>query len=207
MQIQFVNPVPVLTQTTHYQPTSSKLLVSGLSLLGTIGNKVANAVQNSYLVRMAEDIEVNTMDKYEYSYAGLVTHEKQGVVFHVQAKNDAHIALTHNGIVSKDTWEIVLGGWNNECSVIRTSPQGNPVAVYPGQILKNNKWFWICWDDYAIHVGTGKFPGQGVIMSAQRSLLNIQINHMHVSTGFGSSGIWNINVKGMLKEKYLDFAC
>ena len=49
----------------------------------------------------------------------------KGVIFSTVANNDIHISISKsNPVDPENSWEIVLGGWSGEKSVIRKSHKG-----------------------------------------------------------------------------------
>ena len=77
-------------------------------------------------------IEITTPNNYTYHYLsdyGLDLLQKKYVVFRVKAGNDAHITLSKTkGNWLSDSYEILIGGWNNGKSAIRPCHQCNPVV-------------------------------------------------------------------------------
>lgn len=89
-------------------------------------------------------------------------------LFEVKASNDAHVALTVEGDESKDMFEIVLGGWDNSQSVIRTQKQGTEHVTYAGSVLDKDNFssFWITYNkDGTLKVGEGKKLNVSQIMT------------------------------------------
>lgn len=131
-----------------------------------------------------------------YHYNGRLVDDISGAkskVFTVLATNDAHITIGANAVAGDSVWEIVLGGWGNGKSVIRSSRAGKEVASVNGKFHdgKNAKPFWISWSDEFIRVGTGNSAGFNEFMKAPKtSNPNMQIQFMHFSTGWGSNGVW-----------------
>ena len=78
----------------------------------------------------------NTINKYDY-IRGIVgpVGESTRTRFSVAANNDAHIALGTNELHSSPKYEIVLGGWRNEQSVIRYSNGGPKQDSHSGPVM------------------------------------------------------------------------
>ena len=122
------------------------------------------------------------------------------VLFSVQANNDAHIALgvdtQHNGV----HYEIVLGGWGNNHSKIRSGNQAHSLADYPGRVLDGTKqvMFRISWDENMLKVERSDDNDVSTLVEIMRfserqsSPYNYEIKHMMVSTGWGATGDWKI---------------
>lgn len=143
--------------------------------------------------------ELKTDRNYNYNsnFVGDVSRVTSKV-FSVLATNDAHIGLgasqnPHTG--NPAFWEIALGGWSNSKSVIRTARGSAEVATFHGNLHDGRffKPFWVSWSDEYIRVGTGNVVGANQIMKAPKSsdnALREPIRFMHVTTGWGSNGIW-----------------
>nr|XP_022289490.1 uncharacterized protein LOC111101330 isoform X2 [Crassostrea virginica] len=110
------------------------------------------------------------------------------MMFRVRACNDAHVVLRSSG---RKELEIVLGGWSNTISCLRTQVQGSCRRRYNGRVLncKNYQEFVISWEEGRIMVGKMNSGFRDLILDfkLRKPLSNVQIG---VSTGFGASGIW-----------------
>jgi len=89
------------------------------------------------------------------------------ISMNIQGSNDAHILLTsEHGVTepNKNSYEVLLGGWQNTKSVIRVGAEGEVVDSYPknkwmdGSVLSatHKRSFWVCIADGEITVGRGK---------------------------------------------------
>ncbi|XP_067668692.1 uncharacterized protein [Haliotis asinina] len=137
-----------------------------------------------------------------YSYQSL--HE-QGVdlspgatsfKFKVRASNDAHVALLQNeGVTNRYIYEIVIGGWANTQSVIRTGMQHANRVTARHRPLSATRFrdFWISWDGGVISVGTGTTVGVGRFMS-WRDPSPHTVRYIAVSTGWRSTGQWQFGL-------------
>ena len=121
------------------------------------------------------------------------------VTFSVQANNDAHIALgvdtQHNGV----HYEIVLGGWGNNHSKIRSGNQGHSLADHPGRVLDGNKHitFRLSWDANVLKVERADDETSNLVEIMRfddraSSDYNYEIEYMMVSTGWGATGDWKV---------------
>ena len=119
-------------------------------------------------------------------------HGSTVFAFRVAACNDAHIALVQNpDDILNNAIEIVLGGWSNAKSAIRSKPGGpNLVWVNTSYLLecKKMKSFWISWRDGLIQVGKG-LPYEEVFMSWKDNSRR-PVHSLALATGFGSEGDW-----------------
>lgn len=131
-----------------------------------------------------------------YDYASHFVKEVSGVdsfTFSVIANNDAHLALSSSRDAnSQELWEIVLGGWSNSQSAIRSMKQGENLVTAVGAVLNNLEMsdFWVNWTSSLLQVGIGKVVGQNVLMKIPHNN-KIAIDYLHISTGWGASGLWN----------------
>nr|XP_022289487.1 uncharacterized protein LOC111101329 isoform X2 [Crassostrea virginica] len=137
------------------------------------------------------DIQVPTPDLYRYLYLtkyGIPAPNSTHIMFRVRACNDAHVVLRSSG---RKELEIVLGGWRNTISCLRTQVQGSCRRRYNGRVLncKNYQEFVISWEEGRIMVGKMNSGFRDLILDfkLRKPLSNVQIG---VSTGFGASGIW-----------------
>ncbi len=94
-------------------------------------------------------------------------------IFDCLARNDVHICLADRALTLSptadpvDCYEIVIGGWNNTQSVIRTRRQRNEVAkALKGVDGKGVNTFWVKVDHGQIRVGTGDVVGEQEFMQA-----------------------------------------
>ena len=128
---------------------------------------------------------------------GAVGH-LNSIVFTVDAQNDALVALM-SGCASHDCpkWEIVIGGWANTQSVLRTENLMTPLATSAGAPLAPGvaRTFWVAWSGLSVRVGTGPTVGTGQFMAATRTAADpggaaFSVTQLSVSTGWGASGVW-----------------
>ena len=137
-------------------------------------------------------LEVSTPNDYTYQYLddiGLHLASSGQMQFWVKTTNDAHISLT-NERDADDTIEIVIGGWGNTKSVIRSFHQQSPAETEVEEAgLDGNdfKPYWITWSNGDISVGTGSVIGQDQFMTAT---IQQDIKYVGISTGWGASGVW-----------------
>ena len=141
-------------------------------------------------------ITVLTPAVYDYQYLPEVnvTHKTE-VTFRVRAKSNAYVALSSvYGETTDKTYEIVIGGWENTKSVIRSSGNGPAIkeTTTPGILNEEElRPFWISWKRQVIEVGEGSRRGQGRILHWQvPQSKQHSVNCMSVSTGEGATGEW-----------------
>ncbi|XP_061164284.1 sushi, von Willebrand factor type A, EGF and pentraxin domain-containing protein 1-like isoform X2 [Saccostrea echinata] len=88
----------------------------------------------------AVDIEVSTADNRKYvklSTHCIVAAGRSFYTFQVKAKNDAHIALMSEDDDARPLYEIVIGGWGNKKSCIRTDVRCTLQAFNNTRIVEN----------------------------------------------------------------------
>lgn len=93
-------------------------------------------------------------------------------------------------------FEIFIGGWGNQKSVIRknrTKPDvvevETPNALNAGEF----RGFWIRWYDNVITVGR---EGEAAAFMSHEEPGMIPINYAGVCTGWGAAGSWLVDGKG-----------
>ncbi|CAH1803389.1 unnamed protein product, partial [Owenia fusiformis] len=98
---------------------------------------------------------------------------KLGLVFEVKACTSAYIALSAIfGVTNSRMYEILISGWSNTKSVIRTCKQGCTRAESPTEgLLKCNEFvtFWIGWTNGNIALGKGRELGIDQLVEWQDS--------------------------------------
>ncbi|XP_072018635.1 uncharacterized protein [Amphiura filiformis] len=132
-----------------------------------------------------------TPDRYVYRYPWpRVPNSVTAVTFKLRANNDGHIALSDERVDKDKLIEVVLGGWKNTKSVIRSCKQCSPLAEAstPDLLMSptEDKHFYITFEGSVINVG---IVGMAPILSHQFDEEPI-INFIGISTGWGSTGQW-----------------
>ncbi len=157
---------------------------------------------------MQDALEIRTPNDYTYfyleDYGRPSVAEGKNVTFRVRARNDAHITLSRTkGNWLTDSYELVIGGWNNERTVIRKCHQCNPIATVFHNPLDENYYlpFWISWGDDIIRIGSGNTVGDNEFLQWKDPDPH-PINHVGISTGWGARGIWIFGA-GVYKHKHL----
>ncbi|OWF48285.1 C3 and PZP-like alpha-2-macroglobulin domain-containing protein 8 [Mizuhopecten yessoensis] len=145
--------------------------------------------------------QFSTRNDYHYHYlhdSGLDVTGHTSFTFQVKACHDAHIALSQDkGVDTKNTYEIVIGGWGDQQSVIRDCKQCAQMDVenhmpHPLSCTQYRP-FWISWANNIIRVGQGDIVGKSQFMMWNDTSPH-DVNYVAVATGFGSSGDWQITV-------------
>ena len=110
----------------------------------------------------------------------------------VTADNDAHIFLSTGGTPTADNgYEIVLGGWDNSKSVIRTGTQSTERATISGTMVGGGaKTFTI--EKTATELTVQK-DGTTVLLAEGATLVSSEVWLM---TGWGASAEWTVMLPG-----------
>ena len=117
------------------------------------------------------------------------------ITFRVRACSDVHICLSPNvgEHVPELTYEVVIGGWYNTRSVIRTENIEKAIADTPEIIsCTEMRHFWIRWTNGHIEVGSGEIIGDHLFMFwTDDSPLNIHA--VSLATGYGHAGEYEVS--------------
>lgn len=149
-----------------------------------------------FLITEDSNYEVYTV-KDEKRFDQLVlTTEANSFVFEVKACSDVHLALSRvPGVTTSQSYEVVIGGWNGNMSLIRDGIDGQSLIerVWTVGILNCSEFrpFWVSWTNSNITVGTGRNVTSGMFMSAQTSN-PWRIGAVSISTGYGYDGRYRI---------------
>ncbi|XP_072019677.1 uncharacterized protein [Amphiura filiformis] len=132
-----------------------------------------------------------TPNQYVYRYPWpRVPNTVTAVTFKLRANNDGHIALSDERVDKDELIEIVLGGWKNNKSVIRSCKQCSPLAEAstPDLLMSptEDKHFYVTFEGSVINVG---IVGMAPILTHQFDE-EPTINFIGISTGWGSTGQW-----------------
>lgn len=142
---------------------------------------------------------ISTENNYHYHYImdnGIDVRGQTSITFEVMACNDAHIALSKDkGVDSRDTYEIVIGGWGDHQSVIRDCKQcahmdTNVQQQHPID-CQNYSSFWVSWTNNVIKVGKGNDVGKQTFLTWNDTAPH-DVNYVAFSTGFGATGKWKV---------------
>ncbi|XP_067668071.1 uncharacterized protein [Haliotis asinina] len=149
-----------------------------------------------HYVELATDTQYNYQSLQEVDVP--LTPGTASFKFRVQASNDVHVALlTYDGETGQNIYEIVIGGWGNTRSTIRTAMQGtNRVEAFHSPLSPTEfRQFWISWESGEISVGTGSNVSTGLFMTFTDSSPH-DVNYPAVTTGYGSTGSWQFESDG-----------
>jgi len=127
-----------------------------------------------------------------------IIHQRY-IIFKVKALSNVHITLAHEMGQNKSI-EVVIGSGTNTASEIRNMSSSGiqVVAKYktgpdigPNSSIHFNT-FWISWHGSEVSVGSGCEIGESAFMSYMFGDTMMQINHVGIGTGYGSTGEWKI---------------
>ena len=140
--------------------------------------------------------------------------EDKAIIFTVDAKNDAHIGFFSKREscalrCSNEMYEIVIGGWANNQSVIRRGSQGsNKDLKATPNILKSNedRPFWADAKNGLIRLGKGKVIGSNIVIKWQDNQ-PLDPSYVGFMTGWGSTGVWKFqeDIEGKKEHTYTVF--
>ena len=87
-----------------------------------------------------------------YDYISIPGHDTLPFTLDVRAARDVHILVSAGG---NELYEIVLGGWSNRRSIVRTQRQGQPVLIVNQGIPTNFTQISVIIEDgcLCVHVG------------------------------------------------------
>ncbi|CAC5396720.1 unnamed protein product [Mytilus coruscus] len=143
-----------------------------------------------------EDIHYTTPNRQKYiilSNLG-ITLTNGFISFKVKAKNDVHFALISGSTEDDPLYEIVIGGWGNKKSVIRTFKQQSPPVDSKEKTFLDEgifKAFWISWNDTTINVGNGlEAACETVFLEWTNPNGLLQILNAGIYTYYESTGEW-----------------
>ena len=118
------------------------------------------------------------------------------VTFSVKGKNDAHIGLVKGNKEKKDMYEIVIGGWGNQQSVIRNQHQGpNKVVLKTPEIISAHEWrsFWLTFSGGTIRLGSGNQVAKaGTVLMEWTDPNPMNVDHVAVGSGFQAGASWEL---------------
>ena len=101
-----------------------------------------------------------TIDKYDYKKIGDDITTKDHVLIEINATNDAHIALGEDTSHDGKHYEIVLGGWNNNKSVIRAQNQGGSLVEHTEKIFSKDLVPGLTYKYYDVTNPNGSFANK-----------------------------------------------
>ena len=137
-------------------------------------------------------MKIHTDDGYHYQKVIQGEANLQKVNFAVEATNDITISLSRDDPQTKDSFEIVLGGWGGTGSAIRTELQGPNIVSFGHSKEAFNQWR----TNFQLRVtedSIGLYDAQGDTIIELGDLDTSDIKYVYIATGWGSTGDWTIN--------------
>ena len=148
-----------------------------------------------------ESITVATSTRKDYRQFWIATRDKTSLVFSVKACAAVSVALSAiPGVSGIDTYEIVIGGPENDVTAIRDSVDGpNQSELRTTGILvcDTEMHFWMSWERDFIEVGRGSVVKDQKIIDWKPTKPHA-VSSVSITTDFSQKGIWRFNqVDGM----------
>jgi Farnesoic acid 0-methyl transferase len=177
----------------HTNP-SNPLSINAISFMTTYGVvgrfSFENFVGNIYEMHTPDD-----GSNYDYTYHTLIPKDDR-LSFSVKGCNDAHIMTqTVPGSTVDKHFEIVIGGWTNTRSAIRSRRGGSELVGYEEvgiMACDEYRQFWISWRNGTLEVGKNAVYTQSFMLyrMSEVEASNTSIIAVSFASGFGSEGDW-----------------
>ncbi|XP_047984467.1 uncharacterized protein LOC125224994 isoform X1 [Leguminivora glycinivorella] len=136
--------------------------------------------------------EILTGDNVNYQFFPLKNRKYSAVSFKVDARNDAHVALSTHPLTFP-MYEFIIGGWGNTKSAIQkqTCPplqrdEAETLGILNGQEYRG---FWIRWDTGNILVGR---RGEDKPFISYQDPKPFRAKFAGVRTSYGADGNWKL---------------
>ena len=142
----------------------------------------------------AREINYHTHAEFVFSHLWWSSNVTTSTVLYIKACSDAHIALASQVDNTQESYEVIIGGWENTQSAIRAKPGGDlETQVETVGILNCDiyKPLWVRWDGGHIEVGTGIHVGDNVIMRWQNPDVKWDVQAVGVSSGYDFEADWS----------------
>ncbi|KAI5639723.1 farnesoic acid 0-methyl transferase domain-containing protein [Phthorimaea operculella] len=141
---------------------------------------------------MGRTVELKTTNHVKYQMYPVASGSMR---FSVRAPNDAHLALTAGPYESNPCYEIIIGGWKNQKSVIRKTVDGNKedkAEVDSAYILNAGEFrdFYVRWDGGVIGVHHKNSSEPFLKWEDPKPF---SITHVGFLTAWGSTGSWEFD--------------
>lgn len=128
---------------------------------------------------------IQTENEYSYKPFGGDISKQLHVLIEINATNDAHIALGEDTQHDGKHYEIVLGGWSNSKSVIRTKNQGDNLVEYNSKIFGNNLVRGLKYEYFKVITSNGTFDSSPF----KTEILDGEVNYWWAGGQVLNSGI------------------
>lgn len=136
-----------------------------------------------------DEVEIQTKDKLSYNYIP-ITWGEVGIYF--RGASNCVIALAAESREAKPITELILGGWNNTKSVVRSNRNDKAEVATVNLVSRDYfSYFRILWRKNGVTVK----KGEQVILTAP-DVVKFHPNFVGVRTGWGATGQWRIFIGG-----------
>lgn len=139
--------------------TNMWTLLAFILLLG-LGTQAVNASSSSGTDTCVLHINTPAWFIQEIPFSSLDTEHRKGFSFSVTTCHDAHLVLSSGtNIATSQTYEIVIGGWENSRSMVRNcvlcdhDPVKKEKFVHEPLSCNESRSFYVDWEDHVIKVG------------------------------------------------------
>ena len=141
---------------------------------------------------------LKTTNNYSYKKLGSILNEDH-VFISVLANNDAHIALGETTGHNDKHYEIVLGGWGNNKSVIRSQNQGSNLVEVNEKIFGDGMRNGLTYEYYDVINRNGTFSNTPFKTEIVNNTINYWWNTGNVGTS-GKRDYVGLKIKGFIKS-------
>ena len=97
------------------------------------------------------------------------------------------------GVTSVGAYEVVIGGYNNKLSAVRSSVSGpDEKTASTDNILSctEPRWFWISWNAGELHFGRGNAVEEDVVISWKEANVG-WVEGVGITTAMNNKGVWD----------------
>ncbi|XP_033733950.1 uncharacterized protein LOC117323058 [Pecten maximus] len=140
------------------------------------------------------ELETKQQSPPHFTYTKLTDYGYQpnsnsSIVFHVKACSDAHVALSSN---DHRVYEVIIGGWSNTKSIIRSNADEMAKTTHNGPILSCSefKTFHLSWKCGVVALHQNTSNGWVKLMEWEDPSPKI-ITNIAFTTGLWATGLWS----------------
>ncbi|XP_033756148.1 uncharacterized protein LOC117338893 [Pecten maximus] len=161
------------------------------------GKSCVLAVGNN-VIAFDTQIQTSGSESTDYTYTLLSEYgyvlQSTSIIFEVKACNDVHVGLKEDADPDGSLYEIVLGGWSNTKSVIRTVKQGDSKVEQTGEVLDCDRYkrFNVSWSGGVVTVMRDTDSGWVQLMTWSDIGGGLNVQFVGLSTARWSSGSWKV---------------
>lgn len=135
---------------------------------------------------------METADCLAYNFVSL---NQGAMTVEFKGPSNCHIGLMSVRGEDRPLTEIILGGWNNQASVIRVNRESpDRVRVDTPNLLNAQFYskFHIQWQNGTLWVRRN--DAQGPVVIEGKDCVNFIVNHVAFRSGWGASGQWRVQL-------------